>query len=445
MQRVTIVGAGYVGICTGLALAEQGHRITVVDVSASRVTQIARGEAPFFEPGVEELLERHAASGAFRATSDLAASARDSDLVFLCVGTPSRPDGSVDLTFVDAAARQIGAALQGVPKPPVIIIKSTVPPGTARDIVRPALGNGEILLASNPEFLREGSAMMDARHPDRIVVGADDPSAAARVWALYENNLCPKVTVDTSTAEMIKYAANAFLAAKVALSNELANVAERKGIDWYKVAQGIGLDARIGPPFMRAGAGFGGSCFPKDVAGLAHAAREAGVPSLILDAVLRGNDLQPLVAVRMLRQELGSLTGKRIAILGLAFKPDTDDVRETRALPIYDALCKEGADVILHDPQAAVNFARLSTGAAFAASPEEALRGADGCIMQTEWAVYRALRPSHIAQLMRNPVVIDGRRTFDATEMRAAGVRYRAIGLGATEMNDIHAGKGKQD
>jgi UDPglucose 6-dehydrogenase len=275
--------------------------------------------------------------------------------------------------------------------------------------------------------------MADALRPDRIVVGARDPATARRVLALYAGFTCPKLVVDPPTAEMIKYAANAFLAVRIALSNELANVCERQGIDWYQVAEGIGHDKRIGPLFLRAGAGFGGSCFPKDLAAIAHAAQAAGAPSSLLEATLAHNETQPLETVRMVEDELGSLKGRRIALLGLAFKPDTDDVRETRALPIHKALVAAGAKVVCHDPQGGANFVALEPTATLAKSAEEALRGADAAIIQTEWAEYRALAPAALKAWMKTPVVVDGRRTFDPAVMRKAGIRYRAIGLGRND------------
>lgn len=436
MARVLVVGAGYVGLCTAAALAEHGHRVTVLDVDPRRVESVIRGKAPFHEPGIDELLSRAVADGRITAASTMAA-VDAHEFVFLCVGTPEAPDGRADMRFIRSAAADVGRAVARWANRPVVITKSTVPPGTAREVVTPELqdasglraGEG-FLVASVPEFLKEGSAVKDAIHPDRIVVGADHPDAASKVWTLFERHGCPKITVDCPTAEMIKYAANAFLATKIALSNELANVAAAMGVDWYKVAEGIGHDARIGPLFLRAGAGFGGSCFPKDVSALSQIASDVSTPSGVLEAVLESNELQPLVTIRLLEQEIGALAGKRIALLGLAFKADTDDVRETRALPIYEALRKAGADVVVHDPIAVANFLRLAGPVASAETPEAALAGADGCIVQTEWAEYRALSPASF-RAMRAPVVIDGRRTFDPALMRAAGIRYRAIGLGS--------------
>jgi UDPglucose 6-dehydrogenase len=438
MSEVTIIGAGYVGLCTGVVFAKHGHRVRIVDVLPQKVEAIRRGEAPFYEPGLQEALREALALGRLEATTDLADAVQRSGFVFLCVGTPQGADGASDLSYIRKAAADVGAALRAHPGFCVVVTKSTVPPGTAEDVVTPELekasGTPEgdsYAVASNPEFLKEGSAMKDALEPDRIVVGARRPDVADHVLTLYSAFSCPKLAVDTRTAETIKYAANAFLAVKIAFSNEMANVCERIGVDWYDVATGIGHDARIGPLFLRAGCGFGGSCFPKDVAAIAHVGERVGAPSGILRAVLEHNDRQPLETVRMLREELGELAGKRVALLGLAFKPDTDDVRETRARPILRALLDEGADVVCHDPQANRTFRALVDGRAkLVDTCDEALEGADGAIVQTEWSLYRECPPETFARLMRKPVVIDGRRTFDPARMAAAGVRYRAIGLG---------------
>lgn len=437
MARVSIIGAGYVGLCTGVVFAKHGHDVTIVEVMPERLASLRAGKVPFFEPGVQEALREALDAGRLRATDDHQKAVHDTDVTFLCVGTPQGADGAIDLAFVRGAARDVGKALASKKDYHVVVTKSTVVPGTAEGVVgaEVAVASGkrpgkDFGVASNPEFLREGSAMKDALAPDRIVVGAIDRRAADVVWSLYAAFSCPKITTDPKTAEMIKYAANAFLATKIAFANEMANVCERLGIDYYEVADGIGHDFRINPHFLRAGVGFGGSCFPKDVAAIAHVARSAGAPSGLLDAVLENNEKQPLVAVRLLEEEVGALEGKRIALLGLAFKPDTDDVRETRALPIWQALTDAGADVVCYDPEARDTFRRLAPEATVVASAQEALTGADGAIVQTEWAELKALPPAKIVAWMRSPVLVDGRRTFDPHAMRAAGVRYRAVGLG---------------
>lgn len=436
MARIAVAGTGYVGLCTGLVFAEHGHDVTFVDVDERKLQLVREGRAHFYEPGVDEMLAKLRSS--FHATTDLAAAVRGAQFTFLCVGTPQGTDGAIDLTFIRKASGDIGAALKTAPRGHVVVVKSTVVPGTAETVVAPEIERASGLregdgfhIASNPEFLKEGTAMKDALEPDRIVVGARSQSAGEAVLGLYARFDAPKVIVNPKTAEMIKYAANAFLATKIAFSNEMANVCERIGVDWYDVVKGIGPDPRIGPLFLRAGVGFGGSCFPKDVAAIAHVAREAGTPSRVLDAVLQNNEEQSQAAVRMLRDELGDLKGTRVALLGLAFKPDTDDVRETRALPLWRALRAAGADVVCYDPRGAKNFQGVAPEARVAPSAEDALAGADAAVVQTEWDEFKKLDLARAKKLMRQPVIVDGRRTFSPQAVRAAGFRYRAIGLGS--------------
>ncbi|MEA3137298.1 MAG: UDPglucose 6-dehydrogenase [Thermoplasmata archaeon] len=420
-----------------MAFAERGQDVTLVDVDAAKVQAVASGKAPFHEPGLDDALAAAVRSGRLRATTDLAAAVARHGTVMLCVGTPQAQDGSMDLTSIRAAARQVGQAAKAAGGPRLVVVKSTVLPGTARTEVRgeleAGLGGplaGRILLASNPEFLREGAAMHDARKPDRIVVGADDPVARDALLALYTADTCPKVTVDLATAEMTKYAANAMLAIRISASNELANLCAAAGVDWVDVVKGIGLDPRIGPLFLRAGAGYGGSCFPKDVAALRARMRELGMPSRILDATTAVNDAQPAEVVRMAADELGGLKGKRIAVLGLAFKELTDDVRMSRAFPLVEALRASGADVVGHDPAASANFRKAMPDLRVEARWQDAVRGADAVVFQVEWPEYKAIDPVALRGLLRTPLVVDGRRTLDPAKARAAGLRYRAIGLG---------------
>lgn len=437
MGRIAILGAGYVGVCTGIALSQQGHDVTLVDVVASKVAALRTGRVPFHEPGAPEALARAMADGRIRATLDARKALQGAEYVFLCVGTPRKTDGSPDLKHLRAAAQRIGRALVGRSGFLTVVVKSTVLPGTADDVVAPKLArvSGRVRgdgyeVVSNPEFLKEGSALADALQPDRIVIGAPTPDAANRIWMLYRSFTCPRVTVDCRTAEMIKYVANAFLATKVGLSNEMANLCERIGVDWYRVAEAIGHDVRIGRDFIRAGAGFGGSCLPKDLEALVRFSGKTHAPARILEETLKGNARQPLQVLRLLRAELGTLGGKRVALLGLSFKPNTDDVRETRALPIYRALRAAGAKVVCHDPLAGEAFRRLARGCVIAPTVRDALEGADAAVFQTEWAEYQAIPPSLFQGLMKTPVVIDARRTFDPDAMAGDEVRYRAIGLG---------------
>jgi UDPglucose 6-dehydrogenase len=436
MARITVVGAGYVGLCTAVAFAEHGHHCVLVDVDAGKVASIRAARTPFFEPGLDEALARHVKAGAIEASHELAPAVASSQATFLCVGTPQDKAGAIDLAYIRTAAHQVGQALKGRTEPHVVVTKSTVVPGTTETVVAVEVAKGRggdlgpVAIANNPEFLKEGAALHDALHPDRIVVGARTKADADLVWPLYSKFTCPKLTVELATAEMIKYAANAFLAVKITTSNEIANLCERVGVDWMKVAEGIGLDARINPLFLRAGIGYGGSCFPKDVAALRAVAKAKASPTPVLDAVTQLNQAQPLRAVDLLRGLVGELKGKRIALLGLAFKPDTDDVRETRALPIHEALTAAGAQVVAYDPKGAENFRRLCPGVRLADSAEDALTGADGAILATEWAEFRKLDPATMRRLMRTPAIVDGRRVLDGAAFMAAGVPYRAIGLG---------------
>lgn len=435
MARIAVVGAGYVGLCTAVAFAEHGHRCTLVDLDARKVAAIRAARTPFFEPGLDEALGKHVRSGAIEATQDLGAAVRTSDATFLAVGTPQDKSGAIDLAYIRQAAFQVGQALADRTEPHVVVTKSTVVPGTTEGVVAVEVARGRggqlgpVAIANNPEFLKEGAALHDALHPDRIVVGGRG-KAPEMVWPLYSKFTCPKLTVDPPTAEMIKYAANAFLAVKITASNEVANLCEKVGVDWMKVAEGIGLDARINPLFLRAGIGYGGSCFPKDVAALRAVADQAGVETPVLDAVTTLNESQPLRAVELLRELVGDLKGKRIALLGLAFKPETDDVRETRALPIHHALEAAGATVTSYDPKGAENFQRLCPSVRLATSADEALKGADGVIVATEWQEFRTLGPAALKRLMARPAVVDGRRALDGPAFLAAGIPYRAIGLG---------------
>jgi UDPglucose 6-dehydrogenase len=434
---------GYVGLVTAATFLKLGHKVICVDVLKERVNSVNNGRSPIFEPGLEEVLNDGINSGSLMATTDGTLAARCSDVIFICVGTPSLPDGSIDLRFVRKAAKDIGKALRGHKGRPVIVVKSTVIPSTTEKIVRSLLekasgqkaGRG-FGLACNPEFLKEGVALKDSLRPDRIVIGGIDDRSHEAVLKLYKGLKAPVVLTDLTTAEMIKYASNAFLATKVGLSNEVANICSAHGVDVYEVMKGVGLDKRIGPHFLRAGAGFGGSCFPKDLKALKAAAIKAKVPHSILHAVLEHNEVQPLETIKFLKAVLKNLRGRNIALLGLSFKPDTDDIRETRALPIARALAQEGATVRLYDTNKAAldNFLKLlgsnigSKRFVKCNSIKDALDGCDGAIIQTESKEYKALKPKELKKWMRRPIIIDGRRTFDPKIMERSGIIYRGIG-----------------
>lgn len=438
-MRISVVGAGYVGLVTGAFFAAKGHHVVLVDVDGAKVQKVNRGKAPFYEPGLEDLLKEGLKKGNLRATTDLFEAVADTQVSFVCVGTPSRADGSIDLSFVENAAKGIGRASREKNDFHVTVEKSTCVPGTADTVLGPALEKSSqkrlglhLGLAVNPEFLREGSAVKDAFHPDRVVIGANDPKSMEAVARLYKGARCPFVKTDLRTAEAIKYVSNAFLATKIAYANEIANVASALGIDVYEVMKGVGLDNRISPHFLNAGVGFGGSCFPKDVAALQSVAKSHGAKSKILEAVLESNDDQPLRAVDLAEEVLGNLDGKRVALLGLAFKPETDDVRYSRAFPIAEALAKRKAKVVAYDPKGMPNFREaartMKLKLEYARTAEDALTGADVAIVQSDWKEFRRLTPKQLKQWMRAPVIVDGRRTFDPEKLAKAGIVYRGIG-----------------
>jgi UDPglucose 6-dehydrogenase len=446
-RSISIVGTGYVGLVTGLAFAELGHMITCVDVVPERVEWVSRGEAPFYDPGVAEALRRQVDSGLVDATTDTAEAIARTEATFLCVGTPSAQDGSYDLGQMATASRSVGEAIADLDRHHLVVTKSTLTPGASRGVVLPALEEGAggkapnaFSLANNPEFLREGSALRDALEPDRIVIGVmeGDNGAAELLVDLYRPLRRPILVTTLEGAELIKLASNSLLAIKVAFANEVANLAAEVGADGYEVLEGVGLDHRLGPHFLRAGAGFGGSCFPKDLRALVAFGESVGLPLLMPSAALDQNEVQPRRVIGLLQQGLGGdLVGKRVALLGLAFKPETDDVRETRALPILRDLMGAGASVVCHDPKAGDNFLALTKevgmeGFSLAADVGTAISGADAVVIQTEWDEYKALEPSELVRRMApSPVVVDARRALDPEAMVAAGVRYLGVGYPA--------------
>lgn len=434
-MKTAIIGTGYVGVVTGVGAALDGHEVVCLDVVKEKVDALNAGRAPFYEPGLDAAIRKMVKKGRLGASTDLVGELRRSDISFTCVGTPPKADGSADLRWVKEAAKSIGEALRPCDRYHVAVMKSTVPPGTCAGLFIPTIAEialispGEFGAAMNPEFLREGNAMEESRKPDRIVIGALDRKSGKRLLDFYNRKKCPKLTMGMTAAELVKYASNSFLATKIAFSNEMANLCESFDVDVYEVMEGVGLDFRINPHFLRAGAGFGGSCFPKDVSALAHVAEQRGVRSLILKAVLDQNEVQPLRVVALAEKALGSLSGKNIAVLGLTFKPDTDDVRFSRAAPIIRGLLDRGASVTAYDPKGSDNFNReFGLPVEYAPSSEEALRDKDAVIFQTEWKEFRRIHASHYGKLMKEPVVIDGRRTVDAARLKKAGVKYIAIG-----------------
>jgi len=442
LEKVSVFGLGRVGLPMAVCLAKHGYEVAGIDVGANLLKKLSKGEAPFYEPDLAEYLSRALRSNRFSPTSDHSVNSR-SDLTYITVGTPSRTDGSLDLSYVEEASRMIGRSLREAHQCQLVIVKSTVLPGTARRVVRPILEREsgkragiDFAVCSNPEFLREGNAVHDTEFPDRIIIGSDDSSAIERLEKVYrvfhEDKFPPIIKTSFENAELTKYANNAFLATKVSFVNLLANIAERiPHSDVKEVAKGIGLDERIGPKFLNAGLGWGGSCFPKDLAALLNFSRSLGSePGLIKEAVAT-NQRQAERAAELARETLGSLEQKRIAVLGLAFKPQTDDLRDAVSIPVVNSLLKNGATVTVWDPRAIQGAQRIfGSTVRYANGPLDCLEQADCCILVTEWPEFENLEPKVFVEKMRRPVVIDGRRVYDPVEFRNAGVEFRAIGLG---------------
>ncbi|MCI0497996.1 MAG: UDP-glucose/GDP-mannose dehydrogenase family protein [Thermoplasmata archaeon] len=418
MARIAMVGTGYVGLVTGVVFAELGHEVVGVDLLRERVARINRGEPPIHEDGLAELMARNVPER-FRATTDIAEAMDGAAFVFIAVGTPSREDGSIDLSHVERASADIAPNLR---PGQIVVVKSTVVPGTTRDVVRPILKRGapdpgSVRLAMVPEFLREGIAVRDAMSPGRIVIGAEDRSVASAVAALFTGTDAPVLVTDPTTAEAIKYASNTLLALKISYANEIGALCEDLGIDVYRVMEGVGMDPRMSRYFLNAGLGFGGSCLPKDTRALRAVFADRGLEPLLLDALHAVNDRQALRAVSSLDGLLGGLRGKRVAVMGVAFKANTDDVRETRAVPVIMGLLQRGAEVVVHDPIASNNLREMyRMDVAFATTAREALEGSDAVVLQTDWPEYSELDASAFEK-MRGRVVYDGRRALSATQV----------------------------
>ena len=386
---VSIIGTGYVGLVSGVCFAELGHRVLCVDTVKAKVESINAGTPPIFEEGLEDMLRSHLASGSFRATSDYS-EVPGTDITFLCVGTPSHEDGSLDLKYLLKATEDLGKALSRKKGRHTVVVKSTVPPNTTRDVVGPlllktsGLSPDDLGLAMNPEFLKEGMAVKDFLNPDRVVIGALDDRSYQEVASLYHRIEAPVLRTDPSTAEMIKMASNAFLAARISLVNELGNLCKSIGLDFREVAKGVGMDPRVGPLFLKAGCGFGGSCFPKDVRSIRAQAHTLGVRTDMLDATLSVNERQPRRVIELLERHT-EVYGSTVAVLGLAFKPGTDDIREASSLTVVAELLRKGAKVRAYDPQAMDNFRREFPTITYCASARECLKGADAALILTEW------------------------------------------------------------
>jgi UDPglucose 6-dehydrogenase len=431
-MHIAVIGTGYVGLVTGACFAEFGVDVTCVDIDSEKIARLAAGEMPIYEPGLEQLVVKNIQSGRLRFTTDLKQAVEQALVIFLAVGTPPRNDGSPDLTFVETAARSIAEHMNGYK---VIVTKSTVPIGTGehlRKLIRQHL-NARVNfgIVSNPEFLREGAAINDFMRPDRVVIGSRDEEAVAIMRDLYRPLYlieAPFVVTSLEAAELAKYAANAFLATKISFINEIANLCDNIGCDVHDVARAIGMDRRIGSKFLHPGPGFGGSCFPKDTRALASVAREFGSESTIVDAVIEVNRRQRLAMLPKIEKLVGDLQGKTIAILGLAFKPETDDMREAPAIDIVQGLLERGAVVRAYDPVAMREAAKVLTQVSYADDEYEAVTDADALVFVTEWNQFRALDMGRIRDLMRSPRIADLRNIYDPADMRELGFEYVGVG-----------------
>lgn len=436
-MRIAMIGSGYVGLVSGACFSEFGTEVVCVDHDREKIARLQGGEIPIYEPGLEDLVARNSAAGRLTFSDDLAAAVAEADAVFLAVGTPTRRgDGQADLSYVEAAVREIAKALK---RYSVIVTKSTVPVGSGRRIAallaeqRPDLTAGEDYdVASNPEFLREGSAIEDFMRPDRVVIGCESERAAEVLRALYRPlflNETPILFADLETAELIKYAANAFLATKITFINEMADICEKLGGNVQQVARGIGLDGRIGSKFLHAGPGYGGSCFPKDTLALVTSARQAGTPTQIVEAVVAVNEQRKhAMADKIIAHCDGSVAGKTVAVLGLTFKPNTDDMREAPALVIVPRLQEAGATLRVHDPVGMEEAKKLLHDLEWLEDPYDAIAGADCLVIVTEWNEFRNLDLDRIRELMRKPAMVDLRNIYRPDDMAARGFHYTSIG-----------------
>ncbi|HEX4532605.1 MAG TPA: UDP-glucose/GDP-mannose dehydrogenase family protein [Rhizomicrobium sp.] len=430
-MRIAMIGTGYVGLVSGACFSEFGHDVVCVDKDEGKIAALKGGTIPIFEPGLDEVVAASVKAGRLSFTTDLAAAVRQADAVFIAVGTPSRRgDGHADLSYVFGAAEEIGAALDGYT---VVVTKSTVPVGTGRkveDIIRRKRPDAQFAVASNPEFLREGSAIEDFRRPDRIVVGCDSEQARELMREVYRPlylNETPILFTSRESSELIKYAANAFLAVKITFINEMANLCEAVGADVQDVARGMGLDGRIGSKFLHAGPGFGGSCFPKDTLALLKTSQETGAVTRIVEAVVSVNEARKVQMAEKIERAFGGVSGKTIAILGLTFKPNTDDMRDAPSLVIVPHLMAKGAKIRAYDPEGGKE-ARKLLNIETAKDAYEALDGADGVVILTEWNEFRALDLPRVKKLLKTPLMVDLRNIYRPDSMAETGFRYVSVG-----------------
>ncbi|MCU0515922.1 MAG: UDP-glucose/GDP-mannose dehydrogenase family protein [Oscillatoria sp. Prado101] len=432
-MRVVMIGTGYVGLVSGACFADFGHEVTCIDKDAAKIDALREGRIPIFEPGLDDLVEKNVREGRLSFTTDPREAVSKADIVFIAVGTPARRgDGHADLSYVYAAAEELGGLIEDYT---VIVTKSTVPVGTGDEveaIIRKVRPSANFDVASNPEFLREGAAIGDFKRPDRIVVGAQSEGAIAALRELYRPlylNETPMVITDRRTAELIKYAANAFLAVKIGFINEISDLCDAVGANVQQVARGIGLDNRIGSKFLHTGPGYGGSCFPKDTLALTKTANDAGTPVTIVDAVIRANDQRKHNMVeRIVKAAGGSVEGKTIAVLGLTFKPNTDDMRDAPSLVIVPGLQAKGAKIRAFDPEGMKEAGKMLKGVDFATGAYDCAEGADVAVILTEWDQFRALDLDRLARGLRQKVLVDLRNIYPLEEVRSSGLSYHSLG-----------------
>jgi UDPglucose 6-dehydrogenase len=432
-MRIAMIGSGYVGLVSGACFADFGHVVTCVDKDPAKIEGLKAGKIPIYEPGLDTLVSTNLREERLWFTTDLPTAVRQADVVMIAVGTPARgEEGQADLQYVHAAAEEIGAAIEQFT---VVVTKSTVPVGTGDEverIIRAANRNADFAVVSNPEFLREGAAIFDFKHPDRIIIGCEDQRASVVMHEVYRPlylNAAPFLFTTRRTAELIKYAANAFLATKITFINEMADLCEKAGADIQNVARGIGLDGRIGSKYLHAGPGFGGSCFPKDTLALTHTARELGAPTRIVEAVTAVNGARKRkMAEKVITACDGTVAGKTIAILGLAFKQNTDDMREAPSIDIIKSLQDAGAKIQAYDPQAMTQARPLMPDVDFRQSAYACAEGASALVIVTEWDAFRALDLERIKQALLEPIIVDLRNIYPPADMRARGFQYSSVG-----------------
>jgi UDPglucose 6-dehydrogenase len=411
-MKISVIGTGYVGIVSAVCFAEIGHEVICVDIDRPKIDKINAGIPPIYEEGLTELLKKHVGKN-LKATTDYNFAVKNSGVSFICVGTPSDQHSKIDLSIIKSASASLGDSLQTKKGFHVVVVKSTVVPETTEKVVLPIIEEhskkhiGDFGIAMNPEFLREGKAVHDFMHPDKIVVGSMDKESGDVVASLYNGIDCEVTRTDPRTAEMIKYVNNAYLATKISFSNEIGNICKMLGIDTYEVMKAVGRDFRIGSHFLNSGAGFGGSCFPKDVKALVQKANEMGYEPVLLRSVISINETQPERMVQLLKNRLVNIKGKKIAVLGLAFKNDTDDIRESRSIPVIKELLDNGAIVSAYDPMANENMSKIFGNVKYNGNAADALNGADACMIMTEWEEFRSLDKD--LNLMKNKLIIDGR------------------------------------